>query len=473
MGQQLGDELNIYKRIQGASQSHRGRRYVRSLLDTFDVNGPEYKHRCLVHPPLWESVLDFLHRNPVRRLPPPIVAVTLHRLFLALDYLHTECKVIHTDIKADNLMFGIDDDSVFHDFEENELRDPCPRKELDGRTIYTSRELKMPKDLDAPVLCDFGSAVLGDEEHSEDIQPNIYRAPEVILEVPWTYSVDIWNAGCVIWNIFEGGGLFSGQDPEFQTYRSRAHLAEMIRLLGPPPPDLLKRGVLTPKFFSEEGGFTAGVPLTIHRQLAADPSNVVIGLVRNTAATEEEVSKEIPGGNVHLVESAVAEVEKVTSSIDHLVANATRVSTWSAYEGIGDLAAKSPKQLDEDLLESIRVNVLGNIHLFSLFLPLIKRGNAKKVITITSGMADIEFISAFDIAAGAPDSISKAAMNATYAKFSAQYKEDGILFLGVSPGLVDTGSYDNLAVLETIHRADFSKGYAGGFVSHYGNKQWL
>lgn len=93
-------------------------------------------------------------------------------------------------------MFGIAADSVFSDFEENELHDPCPRKELDGRTIYPSRELGMPKQLGAPVLCDFGSAVLGDEAHSEDIQPDIYRAPEVILEVPWPYSVDygMWDA---------------------------------------------------------------------------------------------------------------------------------------------------------------------------------------------------------------------------------------------------------------------------------------
>ena len=103
-----------------------------------------------------------------------------------------------SDIKADNIMFGIADDSVFSDFEENELQDPSPRKELDGRTIYISRELRMPKQLGSPVLCDFGSAVLGDEKHSEDIQPDIYRAPEVILEAPWTYSVDIWNVGCMV-----------------------------------------------------------------------------------------------------------------------------------------------------------------------------------------------------------------------------------------------------------------------------------
>jgi serine/threonine-protein kinase SRPK3 len=172
-----------------------------------------------VHPPLWESVLTFLHRNPVRRLPKPVLAFVLQRLFVALDYLHTECQIIHagpwlrlclpllllstysripSDIKADNIMFGIADDSVFSDFEERELQTPCPRKELDGRIIYVSRELRMPTEWGAPVLCDFGAAVSGDIEHSEDIQPNIYRAPEVILEAPWTYSADIWNVGCMV-----------------------------------------------------------------------------------------------------------------------------------------------------------------------------------------------------------------------------------------------------------------------------------
>lgn len=95
-------------------------------------------------------------------------------------------------------MFGIYDDSVFTAFEQEEQSEPTPRKEVDGRTIYVSRELRKPKDYGAPVLCDFGSAVAGDVEHCEDIQPDIYRAPEVILEAPWSYKVDIWNAGCMV-----------------------------------------------------------------------------------------------------------------------------------------------------------------------------------------------------------------------------------------------------------------------------------
>ena len=104
------------------------------------------------------------------------------------------------DIKADNIMFGIKDDSVFTDFEEYELQKPVPRKEVgpDGRIIYMSQELKIPKQVSSPVLCDFGSAVHGDQYHSVFIQPQIYRAPEVILGVPWTFSADIWNVGCMV-----------------------------------------------------------------------------------------------------------------------------------------------------------------------------------------------------------------------------------------------------------------------------------
>ncbi|ROW10362.1 hypothetical protein VMCG_02009 [Cytospora schulzeri] len=116
-----------------------------------------------------------------------------------------------------------------------------------------SRELGLPKEWGAPILCDFGSTVPGDVEHLEDIQPNVYRAPEVIVEAPWTYSVDVWNVGCMVWDIFEGGHLLTGHDPELQTYRSRAHLAEMIALLGPPPLSLLSRENSCHRFFSDKG----------------------------------------------------------------------------------------------------------------------------------------------------------------------------------------------------------------------------
>ncbi len=32
----------------------------------------------------------------------------------------------------------------------------------------------------------------GDKAHTHDIQPDLYRAPEVILRQPWPYKVDVW-----------------------------------------------------------------------------------------------------------------------------------------------------------------------------------------------------------------------------------------------------------------------------------------
>jgi len=203
LGPRVDHELSMHHRISTATKWHPGRSSVRELLDSFEVTEPDGCHHCLVHPPLWESVLTFLRRNPVERLP----AVVLHRLFLALDYLHTECKIIHTDIKADNIMFGIEDDTVFTAFEEQVLAEPSPRKLVKGdRAIYVSRELRMPKEWGAPVLCDFESAMLGDVEHCEDVQPDVYRAPEVILEILWSYEIDIWNVGCMV-STENGNGL--------------------------------------------------------------------------------------------------------------------------------------------------------------------------------------------------------------------------------------------------------------------------
>ena len=98
MGQQVDHELNVYRHMEQSPTAHPGCDMIRTLLDTFYIDGPQDKHRCLIHPPLWESVLTFLRRNPVERLPSAVIAVVLHRLFLALDYLHTECQIAHTGL---------------------------------------------------------------------------------------------------------------------------------------------------------------------------------------------------------------------------------------------------------------------------------------------------------------------------------------------------------------------------------------
>lgn len=84
-------------------------------------------------------------------------------------------------------------------------------------------------------------------------------------------------------------------------------------------------------------------------------------------------------------------------------------------------------------------NVTGNIHFIHLFLPVVLKGKVKKVIAISSGHADLDFINSNDVDNSALYAASKAALNVIVAKFQAQYKKDGVLFISMSPGVVDVG----------------------------------
>ncbi|KAM0325025.1 hypothetical protein ACHAQA_007561 [Verticillium albo-atrum] len=173
----------------------------------------------------------------------------LAKLFLGLDYLHSECKIVHTD----NIMMELVDESVLEAFTQSEMDDPSPRKLVDGTPIYASRQFGRPKKFGDVVLGDFGAAFRGDQKRNHDAQPNVYRSPEVMLKTEWSYPVDIWNVGVMIWDLFEGRHLFHGNDPKENRYLTRAHLAELVALLGPPPPDLLQRGQRSSEFFTEDG----------------------------------------------------------------------------------------------------------------------------------------------------------------------------------------------------------------------------
>lgn len=95
-------------------------------------------------------------------------------------------------------------------------------------------------------------------------------------------------------------------------------------------------------------------------------------------------------------------------------------------------------RLEKDLLATFQTNVIGTIHVINAFMPLILQGTVKKVIALSTGMGDIDFIRENDVWMGVGYGISKAAMNMAIAKFSAQYREKGVLFMGISPGLVNT-----------------------------------
>jgi NAD(P)-dependent dehydrogenase (short-subunit alcohol dehydrogenase family) len=138
----------------------------------------------------------------------------------------------------------------------------------------------------------------------------------------------------------------------------------------------------------------------------------------------------------------VAATSAITSgTLDVLIASAALMRDWSAFDPFSVLS-QEPSRLTTELMDMFNTNVVGNIHLINLFMPLILKGNLKKVIAITSGMADTSLVVKHNIYEGAPYSISKAALNMAVAKFQAEYEKDGVLFMAVCPGAVNTGQYD-------------------------------
>lgn len=95
-------------------------------------------------------------------------------------------------------MLGLGDNSVLQAFEEDEIANPSPRNNYPDRTIYQSRPIDRPKAIGLPALSDFGLARFEGGNSDDDIQPEIYRAPEVLLDMDWSYSVDIWNIGVMV-----------------------------------------------------------------------------------------------------------------------------------------------------------------------------------------------------------------------------------------------------------------------------------
>ncbi|KAH8178617.1 short chain dehydrogenase domain-containing protein [Sarocladium implicatum] len=265
-------------------------------------------------------------------------------------------------------------------------------------------------------------------------------------------------------------------------------------------------------------GVTQGLGFEFLTQISQDPNNKVIGLVRRKAATLEKIAGQLPDRkNIEIVEAdltdhkslyaAAENVSRITGgAIDYLIASAGYISHYSGYLDFADLAT-DPAGLDADLLKTFQVNVFGQIHLFNAFMPLVLKGQGKKVIAISSGHADISLIKDNGVGVSGPYAISKTALNATIAKFHAKYAPKGVLFMAVCPGVFATdrmqmpvtereqengaktgaqfarigpaftgpASVDVPAakILELMGRANLAAGYGGMFLSHMGLQTWL
>lgn len=89
-------ERDIEEHITRQNPSHRGRAIVRTCLESFEVASTEGNHLCLAYKPMREPLWILQRRFVDRRLPLPIVKAYIFFLLVGLDFLHSDCGVVHT-----------------------------------------------------------------------------------------------------------------------------------------------------------------------------------------------------------------------------------------------------------------------------------------------------------------------------------------------------------------------------------------
>ncbi|KAK5051490.1 hypothetical protein LTR84_003142 [Exophiala bonariae] len=176
------------------------------LRDSFDFRN----HICIVTDLLGQSVFDFLKGNGFVPFPSSQIQSFARQLFTSVAFLH-DLNLIHTDLKPENILLV---HNAYQTFTYN--RTIPSSSHTNSRTAKQRRVL-----LDSEIrLIDFGSATFDDEYHSSVVSTRHYRAPEIILQLGWSFPCDIWSIGCIIVEFFTGDALF-------QTHDNLEHLAMM------------------------------------------------------------------------------------------------------------------------------------------------------------------------------------------------------------------------------------------------------
>lgn len=121
-------------------------------------------------------------------------------------------------------------------------------------------------------VIDFGSSCYTTDRLVSYVQSRSYRAPEVILGLPYDNKIDIWSLGCIIAELYTGNLLFDNSSVS-------ALLASAVAILGPIPEKILKYGSSVPKYF-------AGTDRTIY-EFNKDTNDYTVFIPDNTSLKEK------------------------------------------------------------------------------------------------------------------------------------------------------------------------------------------
>merc|ERR1711957_51379 len=110
-------------------------------------------------------------------------------------------------------------------------------------------------------ICDFGSAMdVTEQVRTSYCQPRYYRAPEIMLGIPYDTQIDVWSAGTTIFELATGDILFTGKS-------NNQMLRQQIDLCGRFPKRMISEGEFCRKHFNAKGDF-----LNTDKESSSDPA---------------------------------------------------------------------------------------------------------------------------------------------------------------------------------------------------------
>ncbi|XP_022897164.1 uncharacterized protein LOC111410821 isoform X2 [Olea europaea var. sylvestris] len=136
---------------------------------------------------------------------PRLQSITIQCLE-ALQFLHS-LGLIHCDLKPENILVK----------------------------SYSRCEVK---------VIDLGSSCFETDHLCSYVQSRSYRAPEVILGLPYDKKIDIWSLGCILAELCTGSVLFQNDSPA-------TLLARVTGIIGPIDQEMLAKGQDTYKYFTK------------------------------------------------------------------------------------------------------------------------------------------------------------------------------------------------------------------------------
>ncbi|XP_061488470.1 SRSF protein kinase 1 isoform X1 [Rhineura floridana] len=106
------DEIKLLKSVRNTDPDDPNRERVVQLLDDFKISGVNGSHICMVFEVLGHHLLKWIIKSNYQGLPLLCVKRIIHQVLQGLDYLHAKCRIIHTDIKPENILLCVNDQYI-------------------------------------------------------------------------------------------------------------------------------------------------------------------------------------------------------------------------------------------------------------------------------------------------------------------------------------------------------------------------